>query len=255
MQTPHQLTAAERARTLASGLLAGELTAPGPAGRVRVGCVTDDDGTTAILVADGADRTTLDMAFDDTDLPAVLDVLDAPLAPPSPPRARLWLSGWMRAVPAHRARGLALAYAARRPVGALLEVNNGCALYLLDPAEVRLTTGDGMTDVDLDDYLAARPDPLHGVEQAILADLAHTCSSALTTLAGAALGAPLPSGAAAHPVGLDRYGLDLAYRRGHWFHRVRIPFPTAVADERELAAALGALIGGSGHAAANVRAS
>jgi hypothetical protein len=82
--TPHRLTPAERARTLGSGLLAGELTAPGPAGSVRVGCVTDDDGTTAILVADGPDRATLDTAFDGDDRPAVLDVLDAPLAFPSP---------------------------------------------------------------------------------------------------------------------------------------------------------------------------
>jgi hypothetical protein len=252
MQTPHRLTAAERARTLASGFLAGEITAPGPAGRVRVGCVTDDDGTTAILVADGPDRVALDMAFDGPDVPAVLDVLDAPLVPPSPPRARLWLSGWMRAVPAHRARGWALACAARRPAGALLEVNNGCALYLLDPTEVRLTTADGMADIDLDDYLAARPDPLHGVEQAVLADLARTSSGALTALARAALGAPLPGGAAVHPVGLDRYGLDLAYRRGQWFRRVRIPFPNPVADERELTAALGVLIGGC-YGAANIR--
>ena len=262
MQHPHRPTAAERARTMASGLLVGALTAPGPREPVPVGCVTDDDGVTAILVREGQDYAALDAAFGAdgdpelgaaVDLPAVLDVLDAPLGPDAPPRARLWLSGWLRAVPRRRARGLALAYAARRPVGALLDVNDGSALYLLEPEEVRLTSGDGMNDVDLDAYLAARPDPLHEVEHALLADLAARWSDELTALAATALNAPKAGVGAdlgqVHPVGLDRYGLDLAYRRGHWFHRVRVPFGRPVEDEAGALAAVRALTVGRGHGA------
>jgi len=266
MQHPHRPTAAERARTLAAGLLVGALTAPGPREPIPVGCVTDDDGVTAILVREGPERAALGLAFgtdaredrhSDVDLPAVLDILDAPLGPDAPPRARLWLSGWLRAVPARRARGLALAYAARRPVGALLDVNDGCALYLLEPEEVRLTSGDGLSDVDLDEYLAARPDPLHAVEHALLADLAERWPDELTALAATALRAPAVGAGGdlgqVHPVGLDRYGLDLAYRRGHWFHRVRVPFDEPVDDEAGALAAVRALTKGSGHGA-NVRA-
>jgi hypothetical protein len=252
MLHPHRPTPAERARTLAAGLLVGALTAPGPREAVPVGCVTDDDGVTAILVREGPDRAALDAAGTDeqSELPAVLDVLDAPLGPDAPPRARLWLSGWLRAVPARRARGLALAYAARRPVGALLDVNDGCALYLLTPEEVRLTAGDGMTDVDLDAYLAARPDPLHESEHALLADLAARWPDELAALAAAAPRAPvLDDPGAVHAVGIDRYGLDLAYRRGHWFHRVRVPFDRPVRDEAGALAAVRALTRGRGHGA------
>lgn len=249
MQHPHHPTPAERARTLVSGLLVGALTAPGPREPVPVGCVTDDDGVAAVLVREEKARAALAAAVGDSDAPAVLDVLDAPLGADAPPRARLWLSGWLRAVPASRARGLALAYAARRPVGALLDVNDGCALYLLEPAEVRLSTGDGLHDVDLDEYLAACPDPLHDVEQTLLADLDERWSGELAALAAAARGPEVDDSGPVHPVGIDRYGVDLAYRRGHWLHRVRVPFDRPVADEAGVFAALRALRTGRGRGA------
>jgi hypothetical protein len=228
---------AERARTVAARPAAA-VCAAGIDGSRVLGHATTADGRVLLVVpTDGEVRTSLAHSSDG-DLAALLLVTDhAPVPLRDPVRAQVWLSGWLTEVPEAEVRAAAVAFAEVAPVGALLDVGRGATLLSLDLAEVVLGESGTVTEVDPEEYRAAAPDPLAGLEAAALQhlDLAHPEELAL-------LRACVPGRGAAddvvRPLGLDRYGFRLRIERRRGHADVRVPFAEPVSDPEQLGAAV-----------------
>lgn len=224
---------AEIARTMASGRLLGVVHLPRHPSRLRVRHATGPDGFPLLLTSTtGELASALRPAFGHADTPMVLSVDDLPPVAGAPCNGRLWMSGWVSALAGEQARAAAIRYAEVNPCSDLLDVNAGYTLYQLQVAEVRLANGPLLTEVDLDDYLAADPDPLHWEEPDLLAELAADNGRRLRRLVGSLAGTDPPPGARA--VRLDRFGvvLTVPHRQPS---RLRVAFPCPVRDRGELA--------------------
>ncbi len=245
-------SAAERARTLALGVVTGVLHLPGLAGDAaasgtkayRVQHLTGRDGEVALLVQNGTelyDRLRLITTSTDLiDVPSVLDVLDVPPGQLCLPRARLCITGWIDEPPMSVQRQLAARIAGVRPLGSLLDVGTGWTLYRFEVGEIRVTTAAGTTVVDPEDFVAAEPDPLYEAEDHVVGHLeAHhrdqTIGYALRRLADCTI-------TDVNIVGLDRYGLDLLCAVGSDYEPLRAPFGCRVTDDDSLSRALGELL-------------
>lgn len=247
---------AERARTLALGVVTGVLHLPalvtenGASKAYRVQQLTAPDGSVALLVkgdSDLAERLRAIVESTDlVDVPTVLDVLDVPPGQLCLPRARLCMTGWVEDLPAAGQRQLAGAIAAARPLGALLDVGAEWRLYRFEIGEIRVTTGAGTRVVEAADFAAAEPDPLYENEDHVVGHLEEhhrdqTIEYALRRLDETAV-------SDVTVVGLDRYGLDLlcAVRSepATWptYRALRAPFGCRVSDERSLSRALTRLL-------------
>jgi hypothetical protein len=245
--------AAEWARTLAAGIVPGALRlAPlDDSERERafgVQHLTDPDGRLALLVTDRSalarhlqghlDAGTLD------DVPAVLDVLDVPPGQFRLPRARLCVTGWVQPLASALQRELAAAAAVARPVGALLGVGAGAALYRLDVAEICVTTAHGVEAVSEEDFLAARPDTMYEAEDDIVAHLGAHHRDRILAYALRHLPAAEAAGLRDVSVaGLDRYGLDLQCATPVGYRTLRASFGAPVDDPDHFAARLCDLFG------------
>lgn len=234
--------AAERARTVAtrsaavvcargvegSRLLAHTVTAAG-----EVLLVVRREGEFAAAVREAPEQ----------DLPALVMVSDhAPVPLRRPVRAQLWLSGWVTPVHPADERAAALAFAEIRPDGALLDVGRTAQLLRLDLAEVVLGEGGAGLDIGPQEFLAARPDPLAGLESDHLRHLATDHADVLELLAGR-----LPAGMVApddvvRPLGLDRFGFRLRIERSSGHTDVRIPFARPLTCAGQLGAAVGQVL-------------
>ncbi|CCH88007.1 conserved protein of unknown function [Modestobacter italicus] len=228
---------AERARTVAARPAAA-VCAAGIDGSRVLGHATTADGRVLLVVPTDGEVCRAVAGSADGDLAALLLVTDhAPVPLRDPVRAQVWLSGWLTPVAGPDARAAAVAFAEVAPVGALLDVGRGTTLLSLDLAEVVLGESGTVTEVQPEEYLAAAPDPLVGLEAAALQhlDAAHPEELAL-------LRTRVPRRAAAddvvRPLGLDRYGfrLRIEQRRGH--ADVRVPFAEPVNDPQQLGAAV-----------------
>ena len=94
---------------------------------------------------------------------------------------------------------------------------------------------EGAAPVDLDEYLAADPDPLYGDETELLADLNQQHGAQLGPyLAGRLAAAGLP-GTSPRAVRLDRYGMLVAPYPGWRADPVRVSFARPVRDRADLA--------------------
>lgn len=241
---------AERARTLALGVVTGVLHLPalvtenGVSKAYRVQQLTAPDGSIALLVQDGSDLhcrlQTIIESTDLADVPTVLDVLDVPPGQLCLPRARLCITGWVEALPVAEQRQLAGPVAAARPLGALLDLGTGWTLYRFEMAEIRVTTGAGTRVVELGEFTAAEPDPLYENEDQVVGHLEEhhrdqTIEYALRRLDRAAV-------SDVTIVGLDRYGLDLLCAVGATYRPLRAPFGCRITDERTLSRALTRLL-------------
>jgi uncharacterized protein DUF2470 len=230
-------TVAERARTVAARPAAA-VCAAGIDGSRVLGHATTADGRVLLVVPTDGEVCRAVAGSADGDLAALLLVTDhAPVPLRDPVRAQVWLSCWLTPVAGPDARAAAVAFAEVAPVGALLDVGRGTTLLSLDLAEVVLGESGTVTEVQPEEYLAATPDPLVGIEAAALQhlDAAHPDELAL-------LRTRVPQRAAAddvvRPLGLDRYGfrLRIEQRRGH--ADVRVPFAEPVSDPEQLGAAV-----------------
>lgn len=241
---------AERARTLALGVVTGVLHLPalvtenGASKAYRVQQVTAPDGSVALLVQDRSDLhcrlQTIIESTDLADVPTVLDVLDVPPGQLCLPRARLCITGWVEALPVSEQRQLAGPVAAARPIGALLDLGTGWTLYRFEIAEIRVTTGAGTWVVEPDEFTAAEPDPLYENEDHVVGHLEEhhrdqTIEYALRRLDRSAV-------SDVTIVGLDRYGLDLLCAVGATYRPLRAPFGCRITDERSLSRALTRLL-------------
>ncbi|HYH24734.1 MAG TPA: DUF2470 domain-containing protein [Blastococcus sp.] len=234
--------AAERARTVAtratatvcangiegSRVLAHTVTA---AGQVLLVVPRDGEFAGAVRRAPGEDLSALVLVSDHAPVP-----LRRPL------RAQLWLSGWATPVrPAHE-RAAVVAFAESRPDAALLDVGSTAQLLRLDLAEVVLAEGGTTVDVGIQDFLAARPDPLAGREAEHLRHLAAGHAEVLDLLA-----ARLPPGTVGphdlvRPLGLDRFGFRLRIERPLGHVDVRVPFARPITCAGQLGTAVGQVL-------------
>ena len=237
-----QPTHAEVARTLASGRLPGAAHVHRYRASHPVRHATLEDGTPLLLTRAGGELDTALRAVpagEPTRL--ILSVDDLPPAPGAPGHGRLWLSGRGRRLDGARARLAALGYARVNPVGDLLDVGSGDVgtghvLYRMDVDEARLACGASLVEVDLDEFRAARPDPLHADERELLADLNGHHREQLARLAARVVRG---AGGDCRALRIDRYGLllELSTADGP-ARRVRIGFARPVRDVPDLAALL-----------------
>ncbi|MDG4821472.1 DUF2470 domain-containing protein [Asanoa sp. WMMD1127] len=229
-------TAAEVARTLASGRLEGTAHVRGYPGRVKVRHATPADGHPLLLVSQGTEQAT---AL--TTGPMVLSVDDIPPVPCAPSRGRLWLTGEAHRLDKGEARTAADAYAQVSPLGDLLDVGRGPELLRIVPTEVRLANGRRLVEVDPADFLAAAPDPLATDEGRLLHDLNDHHLSQLVDLVERVSGRAAP--AECRALRLDRYGLTVGSNGGAG-PRLRLGFERPVASVCELTHLIHALLAG-----------
>ncbi|UOY02483.1 DUF2470 domain-containing protein [Blastococcus sp. PRF04-17] len=232
---------AERARTVFSRRSAAVCAAGIPGSRVLAHTVTTAGQTLLVVPTDGVLAAAVSAA-PNRDLSALVMVTDrAPVPLQNPVRAQVWLSGWLTPVRRHDRRAALLAFAETLPDERLLDVGRSATLLRLDLAEVVLGENGGGTDVPLQDFLAARPDPLARVEADTVRHLDRDHPGFL-----AALRSLVPAGLSGpddvlRPLGVDRYGIRIRVegRSGH--HDLRLPFARPLTCPGQLGAALNSL--------------
>ncbi|EXG79556.1 DUF2470 domain-containing protein [Cryptosporangium arvum] len=246
-------TPAEVARTLAAGHLparirtSGEPAGGSPVPEFAVTHVTDRMGRVLLLLAEDSpvDRALRPVAADG-DAVAQLTVADRQPVAGSPWRGRITMSGWatrLAGIAAHRA---AMDFAEVNPIGELLDIGRGSVLYRLDLAEIEWVTPgydaedtgpDGLrrTDVDVDAFLDAEPDPFAPEEQKLLHDLADHHEDLLAELCAQARETAVPGASNARALRLDRYGLTLGVEVAGEERWIRAGFRHPIGDLKELA--------------------
>lgn len=238
---------AERARTIACGVASAALTLPDGSHVEVTAHATDPEGHPVLLArTDGPVARTL-ASWPDSDMPTALEVTDlAPVPLADRVRGRLWMSGWVSQVPETERDAALRSVAEVRP---LPEPFTGAWRVLrLDLAEIDLIDGWGAADVDVDDYQAARPDPLALDEPGLMRHLDAAHRRELTGLCGqvdALTGAHTP-----RALGVDRYGLWVRVTLDDRAVNVRFAFPAPVADAYGLQFAYRALLHQPGRAQA-----
>lgn len=234
-----QPSPAEVARTLAAGRLTGTAYVACRPGPHPIRHVTDQSGQLLLLTREGAvPAKVLRPADGADDTAVVLDIPDAPPVLGAPSLGRVWISGWATELGGDDAVAAALDYAAIDPVGDLLDIGKGAVLHRVDVAEVRLERNGVTIDVDVDDYAAAEPDPLHDEEGDLLADLGDHHVGEMAGFIGRQLrasGHEHTPGYAPTVVRLDRYGFVVALGPPGARYCARLAFPRPVADRLDLA--------------------
>ena len=224
---------AERARTAAARSGAA-VCAAGIDGSRGLAHATTAAGEVLLVVAGDGDVATAVRGSRDGDLAALLMVTDhAPVPLRDPVRAQVWLSGWLSAVGRAEERSLALAFAEVAPVAELLDVGREATLLRLDLAEVVLREGGAVAEVEPEDFLAAAPDPLAGVEAAALEHLDTAHPEELALLRSRIPADWLGPQDVVRPLGLDRCGFRLRVEQPVGHRDLRVPFaaPVTCADE------------------------
>lgn len=202
-------TAAETARTLASGHLPGRLTLFSLPEDVPVPHATTADGRVLIAARPGS-RAWRSLTAGQENETAVLTVDDVPPYAESPWLGRVHVCGWFRRVPDSAMPGARAAYAASSPLGAV----GGLELFRIEVGEVWLDQPDTVT-LEPEEFAAAAPDPLRSYERDLLLDLREYHGGELASL--------LPGHRRQCPaVRLDQYGLVLAAPE---LYRLEFPEP------------------------------
>src|SRR5262245_45168490 len=162
---------AEIARTLMRGRLPADLRLACRPGRLPVRQATDCTGRPLLLVrSDEVAATALSGRSGDTVV--VVRVDDRPPAPDAPSLGSVDVGGVAMAVAAGESREAVLEYAETIADPDLFDVGGAAILYRVEVQRVRVTHAGVTADVDVADYMAADPDPLHEAELDLLADLA-----------------------------------------------------------------------------------
>ena len=208
--------AAQRARSVAAAAWSCAVTADG-AREEYVGAhrVTGDGGVLLDVPEDSA-LVAAALCAPRGEPAAVLEFADvAPVPVRRRIRSRLWLAGWFT------------------PVGGSL---------LLRPTRVVLWQPSGSVPVDLDEFAAARPDPLAGAEARLLTHLADAHPDAVERLTRLVRPENLHAATRVVPLAVDRHGLTLRVERARTQGDVRLPFHTPADDVAQLAERMRALL-------------
>jgi hypothetical protein len=234
-------TPAERARTVAARPGATVCAADVEGTRVLAHAITAAGQFLVVVPRDGELFSAVTSA-PDSDLSALLMVTDhAPVPLRRPVRAQLWLSGWATTIRPEDQRAAVLAFADVRPDGVLLDVGGTAALLRLDLAEVVLGEGREGIDVSPGEFLAARPDPLAGVEADHLRHLDSDHPEFLALLGGLLPAGIVGTDDVLRPLGVDRFGFRLRVERTSGHHDLRVPFPVPLGCAGDLGPAVARL--------------
>ncbi|MBU2665729.1 DUF2470 domain-containing protein [Actinoplanes bogorensis] len=227
-----QPTHAEVARTLAAGHLPGVAHIACRPGPLPVRHVTDANGRVLLLSPrDGAFAAALRPQEGNDDTAMVLDISDVPPMAGSPALGRVWISGWATLLEGDEARSAALDYAEVDASGDLLDVGDGQVLHSMYVAEVRYERNEKLSDVDVDEFAEATPDPLCRIEFDLIADLLDHHEAEMSAYVRRQLGKKFQPVAEPRVVRMDRYGFMVRLDD----KLARLAFPRPVTDRHDLA--------------------
>jgi hypothetical protein len=231
--TAHQPPAAERARTVAVRP-AASLHCAGLGISQLWGATTTAGGDVLLVVpVDGAVTTALRNS-PLGDVPARLTVTDrTPFPLRHPVRGLLQLSGWLTPVEPDDVARLVLDFAEAYPSDSLFDVGLSATLVRLDLAEVLLEEVGVSTDIDVDDFIAARPDTISRAENELMAEqcqpLSRLCAR-VQRWAGRQDDVRL--------LGLDRFAVRFRVQGRVGCYDLRVPFATPLTDPADFGAAV-----------------
>ncbi|ARP68798.1 DUF2470 domain-containing protein [Streptomyces pluripotens] len=208
---------AERARSVLAAAWSCVVTADGVR-EEHVGAHTmTAEGAVRLAVPDDSSLFAVALCAPRQEPSAVLEFADvAPVPVCNRIRARLRLAG--RLVPAGRA-------------------------VLFRPARVVLRQSSGAELVDLDEFAAARPDPLTDVEPRLLTHLADAHPDAVEWLTRLVRPESLHAATRVVPLAVDRHGLTLRIERTRAHGDVRLPFHAPADDIAQLTERMHVLLG------------
>lgn len=200
------------------------------------------NGEVIVAVPEDSEVATLARRPSRAGLPAVLELTDhAPLELRESVRSLVWLRGELRPVPASLMRPMAGAVAAEHPHPALLDIGHGTILLRLILSSSVVADSTGAEPVDVEDLLAAEPDPFWELETSWLQHLEVDHPELIDQLARR-LPPSLRRGRI-RPLGIDRYGISLRIESDQGDNDVRLPFAQPVEDSMSLSRALRVLAG------------
>jgi hypothetical protein len=214
-----QPPAAERARTIAA-LPTASLYGLGLGVCQLWGATTTADGDVLLVVPTEGAVTRALRTSPLGDVPARLTVTDrTPVPVPHPVRGLVQLSGWIEPVAEYDVTRLVLEFADVRPCDSLFDVGLSATLLRMELAEVQLEEAGGTSEVEPEDFLVARPDPVSRVET----DLMGEQCDALIRLA-----ARVQRRVGRHDhvglLGLDRFGVRYRVQSRNGCYDLRVPF-------------------------------
>jgi hypothetical protein len=232
-----QPPAAERARTIAARP-AASLYAVGPGICQLWGAATTDAGDVLLVVPTDGVVTTALRNSPLGDVPARLTVTDrTPFPLAHPVRGLVRLTGWVGPVPEYDVTRLVLEFADANACDRLFDVGLSATLLRLEPAEVQVEDAAGTTDVEPDDFRAARPDAVSRAEN----DLVAEHCEALVQLASRV---QRRVGRHDHVrlLGLDRFGVRFRVQSRSGCYDLRVPFAAPLDGPAGVGAAVDRLL-------------
>ncbi|MFI1767038.1 DUF2470 domain-containing protein [Streptomyces sp. NPDC020800] len=208
--------AAEQARSVLEAAWSCAVTADGAREEYVGAHSVTEDGAVLLHVPEDSALFAAALCAPRGEPSAVLEFADvAPVPVRRRIRARLWLAGWFTPDEGRllfRATRVVL----RRPSGAVL--------------------------VELDEFAAARPDPLAGAEAQLLTHLADAHPDAVERLTRLVRPESLHAVTRVVPLAVDRHGLTLRIERTRAHGDVRLPFHTPADDVAQLTERMHALL-------------
>ncbi|MFD7874646.1 DUF2470 domain-containing protein [Streptomyces sp. NPDC059766] len=201
-------SAAERARSVLAAAWSCAVTADGGREEYVGAHAVDADGRVLLHVPDESALRTAAICAPRGEPSAVLEFADvAPVPVRSRIRGRLWLAGWFQPVDGH---------------------------LLFRATRVVLRQQSGATVVGLDEFAAARPDPLATAEAHLLTHLADAHPDAVERLTRLVRPDSLHGAVRVQPLAVDRHGLTLRIERARTHGEVRLPFHAPADDVTQL---------------------
>ena len=232
-----QPQAAERARTVAARPTAS-LYGAGLGICQLWGATTTDAGDVLLVVPSDGVVTAALRSSPLGDVPARLTVTDrTPFPLPHPVRGLVQLTGWVAPVAEYDVTRLVLDFADAHACDSLFDVGLSATLLRLELAEVQLEEAAGTTDVDPDDFLAARPDPVSRAENELVAEHCQ----ALARLA-ARLQQRVGRLDNVRLLAMDLFGVRFRVQSRSGCYDLRVPFPAPLDGSAGFGAAVERLL-------------
>ncbi|WP_371667774.1 DUF2470 domain-containing protein [Streptomyces sp. NBC_00289] len=214
--------AAEQVRSVLGAAWSCAVTADGGREEFVGAHSVDEDGRVSLHVPEDSALLAAAICAPRGEPSAVLEFADvAPVPVRDRVRARVWLAGWFTAEDGHltfRATRVVL----RRPSGAVV--------------------------VGVEEYTAARPDPLALAEAHLLTHLADCHGDAVERLTRLVDSDSLHGAVRVQPLAVDRHGLTLRIERARTHGDVRLPFHTPADDVSQLTERMHVLLAQAGTA-------
>jgi hypothetical protein len=202
------------------------------------GATTTDAGDVLLVVPTDGPVTMALRRSPLGDVPARLTVTDRTPFPLSHPvRGLVRLSGWVGPIAEYEVTRLVLEFADAHACDRLFDVGLSATLLRLELAEVQLEETGGTTEVEPEDFLAARPDAVSRAENELVTEHCE----ALVQLASRV---QRRVGRHDHVrlLGLDRFGVRFRVQSRSGCYDLRVPFAAALDGPAGVGAAVDRLL-------------